>query len=72
MELFGWTDKYSIKVHIAIGVAFLAFAVLIAALISFNVGKGTGDQMWVFPISAMVFGGIVLWRAKDRIERGEK
>lgn len=68
MELFGWVDRYSIKVHVGIGLAFLAFGLLFVGLMAFNVGKG-GEGLLIFPLFAFVAGGIILWRAKDRVGR---
>ena len=70
MELFGWADKYPVKVHIAIGLLFFAFAIVFGALIAFDIGKG-GDGLLFFQLFAVFGGSIILWRAKDRVERGD-
>jgi hypothetical protein len=69
MEPFGWTDKYPVKVHVAIGLVFLAFAIVFGALIALDIGKGSGPGLWFFPLFALFGGSIILWRAKDRIQR---
>lgn len=68
MEPFGWTDKYSIKTQIAIGLAFIGLALLIVAMLLLNIGKGTGAQMAPFIVTALGFGGFILWRASQRVE----
>ena len=68
MEPFGWTDKYSIKTQITIGLAFVGLALLIVAMLLLNIGKGTGAQMAPFIVTALGFGGFVLWRASQRVE----
>ncbi|MFQ5473621.1 MAG: hypothetical protein ACE5FA_12160 [Dehalococcoidia bacterium] len=70
MELFGWADKYPLKVHIAIGLLFFAFATVFGALMALDIGKG-GDGLWFFPLFAFFGGAIILWRAKDRIQQGD-
>jgi len=69
MEPFGWTDKYSVKAQIVIGLAFIGLALLIVAMLLLNIGKGTSAQMAPFIVTAFGFGGFVLWRASQRVER---
>ena len=65
MELFDWTDKYPVKVHVAIGLAFLAFALIFGALIALDIGKGSGPGLLFFPLFSLFAGSIILWRAKE-------
>lgn len=69
MEPFGWVDKYSVKVQIGIGLAFLAFGLLFLGLMLLDIGKG-GEGLLFLPLFAFVAGGIILWRAKDRVGQG--
>ncbi len=68
MEPFGWTDKYSVRAQIAIGLGFVAVALLVVAMLLLNIGKGTGPQMAPFIVMLLGFGGFVLWRASRRVE----
>jgi len=68
MEPFGWTDKYSTKTQITIGLAFVGLALLIVVMLLLDIGKGTGAQMAPFILTALGFGGFILWRATQRVE----
>ena len=68
MEPFGWTDKYSIKTQIMIGLAFVGLALLIVVMLLLDIGKGTSAQMAPFIVTALGFGGFILWRASQRVK----
>ena len=68
-----WVEKYSLKVHIAIGVAFLAVAfALVMVLVIVPAHPDASPGTGILPVGVLTLvGGIILWRAKDRIQRGD-
>lgn len=69
MEPFGEADKCPVRVQIGIGMAFLAFGLLLIALMVLDIGE-EGGGLWSAPLFSFVAGGIILWRANGRVRRG--
>jgi hypothetical protein len=71
--MFKWADKFSIKVHVGIGVLFLLFGIVTTTLILLDVGKGANNEgILLVPLFAIFGGSVILWRAKEWFDRGDE